>query len=148
GRCIATCNFHAITPSFDGSADDVNLRMVEYTKAVLDGRPHFHVSVVNHVSPNCDCHGENDAAIIPDLGIFASFDPVALDKACIDAVNAAPVIPGTSLSDSLTKHSDAPCSCQSSDHFKNVHPGTNWRSQIEHAERIGLGKAAYELVTM
>lgn len=148
GRCIATCNFHAITPSFDGSVDDVNLRMVEYTKAVLDGRPHFHVSVVNHVSPTCDCHGENDAAIVPDIGIFASFDPVALDKACIDAVNAAPVIPGTSLSDSLSKLSGEPCSCQSDDHFQIVHPSTNWRSQIEHAERIGLGIAAYDLVTM
>lgn len=148
GRCIATCNFHAITPSFDGSVDDVNLRMAEYTKAVLDGRPHFHISVVNHVSPNCDCHGENDAAIIPDIGIFASFDPVALDKACIDAVNAAPVIPGTSLSDNLAKQTGEPCSCHSGDHIQIVHPGTNWRSQIEHAECIGLGTAAYELVTL
>ncbi|MDL2271612.1 DUF362 domain-containing protein [Desulfovibrio sp. OttesenSCG-928-I05] len=148
GRCIASCNYHAITPSYDGGADDVNLRMVEYTKAVLDGRPHFHVSVVNHVSPYCDCHGENDAAIIPDIGMFASFDPVALDKACIDAVNAAPVIPGTSLSDNLPKQNGEPCSCHGGDHFKVVHPGTNWRSQIEHAERIGLGNAAYELVTL
>lgn len=148
GRCIATCNFHAITPSFDGSVDDVNLRMAEYTKAVLDGRPHFHISVVNHVSPNCDCHGENDAAIIPDIGIFASFDPVALDKACIDAVNAAPVIPGTFLSDSLAKQTGKPCSCHGGDHIQIVHPSSNWRSQIEHAERIGLGTAAYELVTL
>jgi len=149
GRCIATCNFHAIASPFDGSADDVNIRMVEYTKAVLDGRPHFHVSVVNHVSPNCDCHGENDAAIIPDIGIFASFDPVALDKACIDAVNAAPIIPGTSLSDSSPKEiTESACGCGKNDHFHAIHPGTNWRSQIEHAERLGLGNAAYELVTL
>lgn len=162
GRCISSCNFDAISSPFDGSGDDVNLRMVEYTKAVLDGRPHFHISVVNQVSPYCDCHGENDAAIIPDLGIFASFDPVALDKACIDAVNAAPAIPGTAVSDGLEAHAAKPASCGCanhgsdahgascghSDHFHLVHPSSNWKSQIEHAEAIGLGSGQYELVTV
>ncbi len=148
GRCFATCNYNAIGTPFDGSGDDVNLRMVEYTKAVLDKRPHFHISVINHVSPYCDCHGENDAAIIPDLGIFASFDPVALDQACIDAVNAAPVIPGTALSDSMKKHDHSTCSHKSQDHFRLVHPSTNWRSQIEHAEKLEIGTSKYELITI
>ncbi len=148
GRCIATCNFHAIACPFDGSSDDVNLRMVEYAKAVLDGRPHFHVSVVNQVSPNCDCHGENDAAIIPDIGIFASFDPVALDKACIDAVNAAPVLPGSLLSDNLQEKQNTGGCSGKNDHFHCVHPTTNWRSQISHAEQIGLGSGSYELIAV
>ncbi|MDR3042786.1 MAG: DUF362 domain-containing protein [Desulfovibrio sp.] len=162
GRCIATCNFDAIDTPWQGSSDDVNIRMVEYAKAVLDGRPNFHISVVNHVSPNCDCHGENDAAIIPDIGIFASFDPVALDKACIDAVNAAPVIPGTVLGDRFGKQLEGKgepargCSGHAGrtghtgqhDHFHVVHPSTNWRSQIEHAEALGLGSGTYELVTI
>jgi uncharacterized Fe-S center protein len=142
GRCIAACNFNAISTSWDGSSDDVNIRMAEYAKAVLDGRPNFHVSVVNNVSPNCDCHNENDAAITPDIGIFAGFDPVALDKACIDAVNAAPVIPGSALD-----RQGQPGSGKH-DHFRFVHPGANWRSQIEHAEAIGLGSGQYELVTL
>lgn len=149
GRCIATCNYDAIRTQWAGSSDDVNIRMVEYAKAVLAERPHFHVSVVNHVSPNCDCHGENDAAIIPDIGIFAGFDPVALDSACIDAVNAAPVIPGTALSERVTDAGEAPCGCEGrADHFRFVHPSTNWRSQIEHAEAIGLGSGRYELITI
>lgn len=147
GRCIATCNFDALYPPFDGSGEDVNLRMVEYSQAVLHGRPHFHVSVVNQVSPYCDCHGENDAAIIPDIGIFASFDPVALDKACIDAVNSAPALPGTALADSLRQEAD-PSGDGHHDHFHSLHPGTNWRSQISHAEAIGLGTGKYELVTI
>lgn len=147
GRCISSCNFDAISPAWDGSSDDVNLRMVEYTKAVLDGRPHFHISVVNQVSPYCDCHGENDTAIVPDLGIFASFDPVALDKACIDAVNAAPIIPGSALTD-RHEHGCA-CGCaEKSDHFHYIHPSTNWRSQISHAEAMGLGSGEYELITI
>ena len=55
--------------------------MAEYTKAVVDGRPNFHISLVVDVSPNCDCHGENDVPILPNLGMFASFDPLALDQA-------------------------------------------------------------------
>ncbi len=151
GRCIATCNFDALYPPFDGSGDDVNLRMVEYAKAVVDGRPHFHVSVVNQVSPYCDCHGESDAAIIPDIGIFAGFDPVALDKACIDAVNSAPALPGTALADSADRtaeQSSGSHQADAPDHFHSIHPTTNWRSQIAHAEAIGLGSGNYELVVI
>lgn len=105
----------------------------------MDGRPHFHISIVNQVSPFCDCHGENDVAVVPDLGMFASFDPVALDQACIDAVNAAPVIESSVLAQRERIHHD---------HFTDIHPKTDWRSQIEHAEKIGLGTARYELITL
>ncbi|MCR5561957.1 MAG: DUF362 domain-containing protein [Desulfovibrio sp.] len=138
GRCIGVCNFNAIVNSFDSKSDDVNRRMAEYTKAVVDGRPNFHISIVNQVSPCCDCHGENDAAIVPDIGMFASFDPVALDHACIDAVNAAPRIDRSELGKPL----------DSKDHFADIHPSTNWHSQLEHAEKIGLGTQNYELVTV
>ncbi len=139
GRCIGVCNFSAIESSIDADSNDVNRRMVEYAKAVVDGRPHFHISIVNQVSPCCDCHGENDAAVVPDIGMFASFDPVALDHACIDAVNAAPVIASSVLGQG--GHAQG-------DHFTHVHPTTNWHSQIEHAETIGLGNGNYELITL
>ncbi|MDR2517999.1 MAG: DUF362 domain-containing protein [Spirochaetaceae bacterium] len=139
GRCIGVCNYHAIANQSESSGEALNSKMAEYCKAVLDGRPHFHISVVNQVSPYCDCHGENDAAVVPDIGIFASFDPVALDKACIDAVNSAPVIPTSVLSERERTHKD---------HFTDIHPATDWRSQIHHAERIGLGSGAYELITI
>ena len=64
--------------------------MAEYSLAVLKDRPHFHISLIMDVSPFCDCHAENDIAIVPDVGMFASFDPVALDVACADAVNKQP----------------------------------------------------------
>ncbi|MDR2523572.1 MAG: DUF362 domain-containing protein [Synergistaceae bacterium] len=139
GRCIGACNFHAISLADWSGSKDLNCRMAEYCKAVLAGRPHFHVSVVNQVSPYCDCHGENDAPVVPDIGMFASFDPVALDKACIDAVNAAPAIVGSILSERDRAHGD---------HFTNIHPTTDWRHQIDHAEKIGLGSSKYELITM
>jgi uncharacterized Fe-S center protein len=137
GRCIGACSFNAIYSPWDGSNEHLNMKMAEYTKAVLHGRPHFHISVVNQVSPCCDCHGESDAAIVPDIGIFASFDPVALDIACADAVVAAPVIVTSVMSERERK---------SGDHFRDVHPTTDWHSQIRHAEKIGLGSGKYEVV--
>lgn len=139
GRCIGVCNFSAIENAIDANSNDVNSRMAEYAKAVVDGRPHFHISIVNQVSPCCDCHGENDAAVVPDIGIFASFDPVALDHACIDAVNAAPIIASSVLGQ---------CDHAGHDHFTSIHPVTDWRSQIAHAEAIGLGNGEYELISL
>lgn len=101
GRCIGMCAFDAINPPFDESFDILNAKMAEYTMAVLDNKPHFHLSLVIDVSPYCDCHAENDLPIVPDIGMFASFDPVALDRACADACNQAPVIPGSILSENL-----------------------------------------------
>ena len=130
---------NAISNAVDAESTILNERMAEYAQAVLAGRPHFHISVVNQVSPCCDCHGENDAAVVPDLGIFASFDPVALDHACIDAVNAAPVLPNSALAQCEHKHND---------HFTDIHPTTHWRSQLEHAQNLGLGNMDYELITI
>ena len=139
GRCIGVCNFDAISNAFDAESTILNERMAEYTKAVIQNRPHFHVSIVNQVSPYCDCHAENDAAVVPDIGMFAGFDPVALDHACIDAGNAAPAISTSGLGQCAHEHHD---------HFTDIHPKTNWRSQIEHAQKIGIGNVDYELVTV
>lgn len=99
GRCIGVCNFDAIANHNDSANDDLCIKMAEYTKAVLAGRPHFHINLVIDVSPYCDCHAENDLPILPDVGMFASFDPVALDQACVDACNRAEPIPGSRLTD-------------------------------------------------
>lgn len=145
GRCIGVCNFHAIDVDIDSSNEALNCKMAEYTQAVVDGRQHFHISIINQVTAFCDCHGENDAPIIPDIGIFAGFDPIALDKACIDAVNAAPALTGTVLDERKRTHKDAG---NNPDHLTDVHPATDWRSQISHGEKIGLGTGNYTLVTV
>jgi len=145
GHCIGSCSKNAISNNWNSASEALCCKTAEYAKAVLDGRPNFHINIVNQVSPFCDCYGENDAAIIPDIGIFASFDPVALDMACIDAVNAAPVLPDTILSETTRSHKDH---SGNPDHLTDIHPSTDWRVQISHAEKIGLGSSAYELVTM
>ncbi len=137
GRCIGVCPKDAITPPMDESNDIMNYKIAEYTMAVVDGRPSFHISLAVDISPYCDCHAENDIPITPDVGMFASFDPVAIDMACVDAVNAMPPMAGSVLE----KHG-----CHHHDHFKDVSPDTNWRSALEHGEKIGLGSMDYELI--
>ena len=139
GRCIAICPKDAIVAGADNSNEELNCRMMEYSKAVLQGREHFHIAIAADISPNCDCHNENDAPIVPNIGIFASFDPVALDKACADAVNRMPVNPNTMLSESEHTHHD---------HFDDIHPNTSWKQGLEYAQSIGLGTMEYDLITV
>lgn len=137
GRCLAVCPTDAIVPSDSSSNLLLNKKIAEYAAAVVKNRPNFHISLVIDVSPNCDCHSENDLPIVPDVGFFASFDPVALDVACADAVNKMPVLPGSWLAESEKI---------SEDHFTNTHHDTDWRSCVEHAEKMGIGQRAYELI--
>ena len=142
GRCLGACNFDAIQFNDNAANEMLNCRMAEYTKAVVSGRPCFHISLIVDVSPNCDCHGENDAPILPDIGMFASFDPLALDQACVDACMKANPMPNSQLSDNLKK----PGFADWGDPFRNSTPESEWRSCLEHAEKIGLGSREYELI--
>ncbi len=144
GRCLGACHFGAISVPWDEANDILNCKIAEYTKAVVDGRPHFHISFVMDVSPACDCMSSNDMPIIADVGIFASFDPVALDMACVDAVNQQPAIPGSLLGEKAETQAEG--QGEEADHFHKLHPETNWRICLEHAEKIGLGSRVYELV--
>ena len=139
GRCIAVCPKDAVRIDWDESTTNLNCKIAEYAKAVVDGRPCFHISLVIDVSPNCDCRPENDMAIVPNVGMFASFDPVALDMACVDAVNAQTPLRGSAADDAHAK-------AHVHDHFQRLHPDTNWRSCLEHGEKIGIGTRDYELV--
>ena len=143
GHCMGVCNQDAIIANDEAASEILGERVAEYSKAVCDGRPCFHVSLVIDVSPNCDCWELNDSAIVPDIGFFASFDPVALDQACVDAVNAAPVVPGSLLAEAEAGHPDDP---HLHDHLHMTNPNTSWEATLAHAERIGHGTRAYELV--
>ena len=142
GRCIGACNFDAIAFANYAATKDLNCRMAEYTKAVIQNRPNFHVSLIVDVSPNCDCHAENDAPILPNIGMFASFDPLALDQACVDACLAATPLPNSQLAENMKKADFV----DHHDHFRNSTPESEWRSCLDHAEKIGLGSRSYELI--
>ncbi len=136
GRCIGVCPRDAISPQYDAANEVLNRKMAEYALAVVHGRPQFHVSLAVDVSPFCDCHAENDVPIVPDVGFFASFDPVAIDRACADAVNRQQPVAG-----SLLDRAHVP----GRDYFQAVSPETDWTVCLEHAEAIGLGTQRYTL---
>ena len=143
GRCIGACNFDAIYAVEDSSMVLLDQKMAEYTQAVCYGRPNFHISLVQDVSPVCDCYGSNDAPILPDIGMFASFDPVAIDQACADACLKADPLPNSILSENLAHGCDHP-----HDHFLATNPNAEWKAALEHGEKIGLGSRDYELIQM
>lgn len=135
GRCIAVCPMDAIEGVYDPNGHLLNCKMAEYAKAVVQGRPSFHISLAMDISPNCDCHTENDVPVIPNVGMFASFDPVALDEACAEMCSRMPRNPNAAFEDA-----------SSDDLFHAVHTVTHWQDQTEHGEKIGLGSREYELI--
>ncbi len=139
GRCIGVCPKDAVQAAFDEANDVLNYKIAEYAKAVVQNRPAFHINIVVDVSPFCDCHADNDIPIVPDVGMFASFDPVALDMACADAVNAESAVKGSLLD--KAEHGKG-------DHFAAVSPETNWISALQHGEKLGLGTMKYEIVKL
>lgn len=157
GQCVALCQHEGVVMSSQESGEILNYKIAEYTKAVLKDKPHFHVSFIMNVSPECDCWGHNDAAIIPDLGMACSFDPVALDQACVDKVNqACPLHTDNMLMDKAhecgchhhddTKNDGCGCHEEDKDKFHVLHPNTNWEAGLIYAEEIGIGTRQYELV--
>ena len=112
--------------------------MVEYTAGVLKGKEGASVflNFITNVSPACDCYGHSDAPIVPDIGIVASQDPVAIDQASADLVNQAQGRKGSSLTKNFNPGEDK---------FRAIYPNVDWEIQLDYAEKIGLGTRNYEL---
>lgn len=136
GRCIGACAFNAIRPIWNESEEILVKKIAEYTVAVIKDKPNFHINFIMDVSPDCDCASYNDLAIVPNIGIVASFDPIALDQASADLVNAAPGNEKSSLVGKPHQH----------DKFKMLHPDTKWEAGLAHGEKIGLGTRSYKLI--
>ncbi len=147
GHCFGFCPKGAIQCKWDEATDVMNCKIAEYTAAVLDGKPSFHVTLVVDVSPLCDCDPSNDVPMIPDVGMFASFDPVAIDQACADACNSQPIYENSFIGDYAHE-----CNCahehEKKDIFKMAHPETSWEAGLDHAALLGIGIREYELVTL
>jgi uncharacterized protein len=141
GECILVCPNGAISVRWNADVPRFQKKMAEYTLAVLAGKEEraVFVNVLTQISPACDCHGYNDAPIVQDLGFMASRDPVAIDQASVDMINAQP-----GLNHSCLEGGKGP----GEDKFRSVYPQIDWTIQLNHAERIGLGSRTYELITI
>ena len=141
GRCISVCDPGAIRIGWNEEAGKVMKKMAEYAIGATRGKQkkQLYINFVTQVSPSCDCYGHSDAAIVADIGILASTDPVAIDQACADLVNQARGIENTAL-----KNGHEP----GGDKFRGVHPDIDWETTLEHAEKLGLGNRQYTLEEM
>jgi uncharacterized Fe-S center protein len=138
-RCIVVCPEKAIGIAWDASSRTVQEKMMEYAKGAIAGKDDKvgYVNFVIDVSPVCDCYPCSDRAIVPDLGIAASMDPVALDQVSCDMVNNAPGVRETALTSAYQPGEDK---------FHALHPKIDWQIQLDYAQEIGLGTRSYRLV--
>ncbi|MBM3269390.1 MAG: DUF362 domain-containing protein [Candidatus Sericytochromatia bacterium] len=119
------------------SCADAQERMVEACAGFARSKPGRcgYVTILLDVTPDPDSHPWSDAPVVPDIGVLASRDPVALDQACIDMVNSAEGIPGTRLEHAAAR-----------DKLAELHPEVDWSNGLTYAERLGLGTRDYELL--
>lgn len=139
GSCIVVCPTHAARNGWDSGAQKMQEKMVEHLAGFVKHKQDriAYLNFIMNVSPACDCYGHADHPIVPDLGIAASLDPVAIDAASNDLVIAS-----AGHKDSLLKAAHAP----GSDKFRDIYPEVDWNVQLDHAEKMGLGSKKYELV--
>jgi hypothetical protein len=126
--CIAVCNYGAIDVRWDSGGDLLQEKMVEYAKAILESKKKK-IAFLNFcikITRECDCLAKDDPRIVPDIGIFASLDPVSIDKACLDMVNQA----------------------AGKDIFRELHPKRDGTKQLEYARSLGLGSLEYDLIVV
>lgn len=141
GECILICPNDAIEVQWNQSIPVFLENMVEYTLGVLAGKAAktVFVNFITDVSPACDCHPANDAPIVKNIGVVAATDPVAIDQASVDLVNAEPALAGSQLKTNTQPGQDK---------FKGIYPKVDWEVQLNYAEQLGLGSRAYRLVRL
>lgn len=129
GKCLIHTAGESHTSPWGGAQDPFLESMAEAGKSVVDaleGNILF-VSVMNHLSIDCDCDGTPSEPDMHDMGILASTDPVALDQACVDLVYAS--------------QDDTQSLIGRMESRDAVHV-------LEHGEEIGLGSRSYQLVNL
>lgn len=129
-ECVAVCRFGAAKFDWGAESELLQKNIAEHSLGVVKGKEKNSVffDYAISVTRDCDCFGTVDMpAIVDDIGILASSDPVAVDKAAMDMIEQQ----GGAKLAKLVK-------------YEQLDP----RHQFEHAEKIGLGSTAYELINV
>ncbi|MGZ7134102.1 MAG: DUF362 domain-containing protein [Halobacteriota archaeon] len=140
GECIPTCRTSSIGLDWKRDLPQFMEMLTEYAFGATVGKHGVgYLNFLLQITPDCDCVPWSDAPIVPDIGILASTDPVAIDAASLDLVNQQQGLPGTRLINNLEPGHDK---------FKGVWGETQGSIQITYGEEIGLGTSSYELVEL
>ena len=139
GECLTVCEPKATTIDWGTELKGVIERMAEYAYGAVANKKDKvgYISFLMNITPDCDCVSWSDVPMVPDIGILASKDPVALDTACYELVNQQ-----TGFAHSHLKCNHAP----GEDKFKGAWKHTSGEWLLTYAESIGLGSMAYELI--
>ncbi len=128
GDCLVACRSDAIKINWGETNTNVQEKIAEFALGVMkdkEGKIAF-LNYAMKITHDCDCLAKDEPAVAPDVGILASLDPIALDKASADLVNEA----------------------AKTDVFKKEWPKTDWTAQLVYGAEIGLGNLEYELIEM
>ena len=139
GECLTVCKPKAVSIDWKTEIVPFAERMAEYALGAVKGKEGStgYINFLLNVTPDCDCVPWSDAPLVPDLGILASADPVALDSACFDLVTKA-----AGHTHSILEKGHAP----GEDKFTAAWGHTQGQAQLDYAARIGLGTRRYELI--
>lgn len=146
GECMTVCPVKAIEMNTKEESLIFIEKLTEYAYGAVKNKEDkvFYINFVINVTPDCDCVPWSDASIVPDIGILASKDPVALDKACYDLVNESMALNNNLLRDKNKNEEN--CTCEGHDKFKLMRSNTFGEVQLSYGQEIGLGSTEYELI--
>ena len=140
-ECMTVCPSHAIDIDWETEIPLFTERMIEYAYGAVQGKAKKigYISFLTRITPDCDCVPWSDASIVPDIGILASTDPVAIDAAACDLVNQQQGYTESFLSAHLHPGEDK---------FSGLRPNTDGPRQLRYAEELGMGTRDYELIRL
>jgi len=124
GQCILYCNFGALYMEWSDLAESEQEKLIECALGVTRDKKVLFINFLNFITRLCDCSPTSAGPVVPDIGILASSDPVAIDQASVDLVNEV----------------------GKRDVFRQLYPGKNWEFQLNYAEKLGMGTRGYGLV--
>lgn len=140
GECLGRCPEGAIRVSWNQEMSTFMRRMVEYASVVArTANPVLYVNFITAVVPDCDCMHDTHPPLVDDIGILASTDPVALDKASLDLVTSAP----SAANSPVAGKTDA-----GDDKFMAFRPDIDGELQLTIANSLGMGSMKYELISI
>lgn len=126
GECLTVCRFDAVEYNWQTSSTDLQMKIAEHALGVVASKKNkiYFFNFLINITKNCDCINTKQKPVASDIGILASNDPVAIDKAALDLVRE-----------------------HSAKSFRELcFPGIDETIQLTHAEKIGLGTMDYELI--
>ena len=128
GECLTVCHFDAVKYNWEASSGNLQKKMAEHALGAVINKVNktCYISFLTNITKSCDCLNQAQKPMIDDIGILASMDPVAIDKASLDLVK----------------------SYSGNDITEMSFPALDPMVQLKHGQKIGLGNIDYKLVSV